>query len=176
MTKIARRRHQTSYSGQFAGRLTEMLESPAYRVLSLSAHRVLSRIEVEFGHHGGRDNGKLPVTFEQFEDYGIDRHSIAPAIRELEALGFIQVTERGCAGNAAYRRPNRFRLTYRDAEGVISDGSHEWRLIKSIDEAKALQRAARATPTENQTRRGGRRVRGLTLPPIGTANPVGKHA
>jgi len=41
---------RNSYSGQFAGRLIEMLESPAYRALSLAAHRVLSRIEVELGH------------------------------------------------------------------------------------------------------------------------------
>jgi hypothetical protein len=74
-----------------------MLESPAYRVLSLAAHRVLSRIEIEFLHHGGKDNGKLPVTYEQFVEYGMDRASIALAIRETEALGFIEVTERGCA-------------------------------------------------------------------------------
>ena len=32
---------------QFSARLIEMLESPAYRVLSRSAHLVISRIEVE---------------------------------------------------------------------------------------------------------------------------------
>src|SRR4029077_643125 len=125
-----RRRRQTSYSSTFAGRLGEMLESRAYRVLSLAAHRVLSRIEIEFLHHGGKDNGKLPVTYEQFVEHGMNRAGIAPAIRETEALGFIEVTERGCAGNADARRPNLFRLTYRNAEGVLSDGSHEWRRIK----------------------------------------------
>ena len=47
-----------------------MLESPAYRVLSLSAHRVLARLEIEIGHHGGHDNGKLQVTYESFVQYG----------------------------------------------------------------------------------------------------------
>jgi hypothetical protein len=42
---------------QFAARPIEMLESPAYRVLSLSAHRVITRIEIELAHHGGNDNG-----------------------------------------------------------------------------------------------------------------------
>ena len=56
------RSRRNRISGQFIARLVEMHESPAYRVLSLSAHRALSRIEVEFGHHGGQDNGKLPVT------------------------------------------------------------------------------------------------------------------
>jgi hypothetical protein len=38
--------------------------------------------------------GRLPVTFENFENYGIDRGSIAPAIREdparLEDTAVIQ--------------------------------------------------------------------------------------
>ena len=47
-----------SIPGQFAPRLIEMLESPAYCVLSLSARRVLDRLEIELGHHGGKDNGR----------------------------------------------------------------------------------------------------------------------
>src|SRR3712207_5280047 len=87
-------------SGQFSARTIEMWESPAYRTLSLSAHRVLSRLEIEHAHHGGNDNGWLPVTFDQFQEYGIERHCIAPAVRELEMLGFVEITEHGRAGNA----------------------------------------------------------------------------
>jgi hypothetical protein len=72
------KRRRSSFSGQFAGRLVEMLESPAYRVLSQSAYRVLSRVEIELAHHAGNDNGKLPVTYDDFERYGIHRHAIAP--------------------------------------------------------------------------------------------------
>ncbi len=46
--------------GQFAARLIEMLRSPAFRVLSLSGHRVLDRL----ADHGGQDNGKLPLKRE----------------------------------------------------------------------------------------------------------------
>src|SRR5215471_4459427 len=87
-------------AGQFAARTIEMMESPAFRVLSLSAHRLLARIEIEHAHHGGNDNGSLPVTYEDFVEYGVERHAIAPALRECEALGFIEITERGRAGNA----------------------------------------------------------------------------
>ncbi len=72
-----------------------LAERPAHRILSLSALRVLDRILVEHAHHGGKDNGKLPVTYEHFVEFGMDRHAIAPAIRELSALGFIEITERG---------------------------------------------------------------------------------
>ena len=95
-------------SEQFSARTIRMLESPAYRALSLSAHRVLSRIEIELGHHGGADNGKLPVTYNDFVEYGVHRHAVGPAIRECVALGFLEVTEQGKAGNASFVRPTSF--------------------------------------------------------------------
>jgi hypothetical protein len=51
-----------SINGAFAWRLIEMLESPANRVLSLSAKRILERLEIELYLHGGKpsENGKLP--------------------------------------------------------------------------------------------------------------------
>lgn len=139
-----KRRRNNSISGQFSARLIEMLNSPAYRVLSRAAHMVLARIEIEHANHGGNDNGCLPVTFDDFEDYGIERHAISPAINEAEALGFTEVTERGHHGMANRRRPNLFRLTYRplptDRKG---DGSHEWRRIATTEHAKAVAKEAR---------------------------------
>jgi hypothetical protein len=129
-------------SGQFAWRTIEMMESPAFRVLSHSARRILDRLEIEIAHHGGNDNGRLPCTFDHFAEYGIDRHSIAPALREIEALKFIEVTERGRAGNAEYRRPNLFRLTYRPVGRALA--TDEWRSIKTEPEAKMLSKVARA--------------------------------
>ncbi|MGC2746761.1 MAG: hypothetical protein WA309_04750, partial [Pseudolabrys sp.] len=74
-------------------------------------------------HHGGMDNGRLPTTYEDFRRYGIDRHAIGPALRELEALGFVEITQRGRAGNAQWRTPNRFRLTYKATKDA--DPTHE---------------------------------------------------
>jgi hypothetical protein len=77
----------------FAGRYIRMLESPAHRAMSLAALRVLYRLEVELGNHSGDQKNGLLVTFQQFEEWGVRRHTIASAIRELEALGFIRVTQ-----------------------------------------------------------------------------------
>ena len=56
----------------------------------------------------------MPVTFDDFARYGIRRHSIGPALDELEALGFIEITEHGKMARAAeYRRPNKFLLMSR---------------------------------------------------------------
>jgi hypothetical protein len=79
----------------FSPRTIDMLKSPAYRALSLSAHRVISRIEIELSSHGGNDNGRLPVTKLDFMEYGLSARLVAAAIREAQALGFINVTERG---------------------------------------------------------------------------------
>jgi hypothetical protein len=121
----------------------ELIESPAYRALSLSAHRALSRIEIEFAHHGGNDNGKLPVTFDDFERYGVRRKSIPLALDELEALGLIKITERGKMAKAAeYRRPNRFLLTTRPELAGVGPNGCGWRRIKTEEDATvALDRA-----------------------------------
>jgi hypothetical protein len=131
---------------QFQWQPTAMLESAAYRVLSLSAHRVLGRIQIELGHHAGKDNGALPITYEDFEAYGIDRHAIAPAIGELQALGFIEVTERGRAGNAEFRKPNKFRLTFRPTQE--REATDEWQRIETIEAAESIRKRARKTKSQ----------------------------
>lgn len=130
--------------GAFAWRKIEMLEAPAFRVLSLSGHRVLARIEIELSAHGGKDNGKLPVTFTDFEAYGIERHAIGPAIRECEALGFLEISERGFAGVGEFKRPSTYRLTYRHLDRA--EPTDEWRRIKTMEEATAAARLARKSP------------------------------
>lgn len=150
----ARKGRRTKIAGQFSWRLIEMQESPAYRVLSQSGHRVLSRLEIEMAHHGGNDNGRLPTTFDQFEDYGIHRHAIAPAVREVVALGFVEITQEGRAGNAEWRRPNLFRLTYRETK--LTDPTDDWRKIETIEAAETIAAAARRA-SEKQKSSGGKR-------------------
>ena len=141
-----------------------MLRSPAWCALSLSGRRVLDRIEIELAHHGGADNGKLPVTYDDFERYGIYRHAVGPAVREAIALGFIEITEHGRAGNADWRKPNVFRLTYRNTK---YEPTNEWEKIKTSEEAEVIARAARAAlprKTKSQWRKtpnlsGGNRHR-----------------
>jgi hypothetical protein len=138
-------RRRNKIEGVFAPRLIEMLESPAYRVLSVSAHRVLSRVEIEIAHHGGHDNGALQVTYRNFEDYGIDRHAIAPAIREAEELGFVRVRH-GRGGNAEYRESNRFGLTYRPVQ--LANPTNDWKKIETMKQALEIAHAARTSPRQ----------------------------
>jgi hypothetical protein len=125
--------------GYFAPRLLEMLRSPAYRVLSRAAHQALACLELELGPHDTK-NGKLIVTFAKFVEYGLHPKAIAPAIRELVSLGFLEVVERGRGGNAAWRRPSKYRLTYRKTDG--EPPTNEWRLITK-EEAAMIAAGAR---------------------------------
>ena len=153
-----RTNRRTKIQGQFAARTIDMLESPAFRVLSLSARRVLDRLEIELAHHGGQDNGRLPVTYEHFHEYGIHRHAISPGIRECVALGFVEVTEPGRAGNSEFRTPNLFRLTYRPTR--VEGPTDDWRRIEAFDGAKILARDARMA--RSRTRARSRR-RGMSI-------------
>src|SRR5262249_43617721 len=129
--------------------------SPAYQMLSLSAHKVISRIDIELAHHGGNDNGKLPVTYQDFIDYGITRECVAPAIREAEALGFIKITRHGRGGNADYREPTLYLLTFAHARGgKQTPPSHDWRKIKTLEEAKQIAVAARANKNPSAIKKG----------------------
>jgi hypothetical protein len=125
--------------GQYVHHLADLVRSPAWRILSLSARRLLDRIEDECLRHGGKDNGKLPVTFDDFVRWGIHRHAIAPAIRECTALGVLIVTRRGMAGNAEFRSPNLFLLPYLEPDTA----GQEWRRIATVEEAEAIARTAR---------------------------------
>jgi len=136
-------RRRNSITEAWAARPIEMLESPAYRVLSLSAHCVLSRIEIEFAHHAGKENGRLVVTFDDFAVYGVRRHSIGPALLELGVLGFIAITEHGRMARAAeYRRPNKYQLLSRPKQKGIETISR-WRQFKTMEEAETAVEAAR---------------------------------
>jgi hypothetical protein len=68
------------------------------------------------------------------------------------ALGFVEITEAGRAGNAEFRKPNLFRLTYLHTQVGPTD---EWQKI-SENEADAIARTARsstASKTQNQCRK-----------------------
>ena len=143
--------------GQWTWQLVEMKESSAWRVLSLSGHRVLDRLEIELGHHAGYDNGKLPVTYDDFEKYGIHRHAIGPAVREVVALGFVEITQEGRAGNAEWRRPTHYRLTYKPQ--ALTEPTNDWRKIETVEQAAFIADAARKA-IKKQKSSGGKRTMG----------------
>jgi hypothetical protein len=148
-------KRRPTIAGQFAPRLIAMLESPAYRVLNRTEHLAMARLEIELANHGGKDNGKLPLTKSQFAEYGVHPRFVAASLRTLEALGFVICTERGRRAYADIPgTPSKFRITYRHTN--LTNPTDEWKQIDTLDQAKALATAARATVSEEHSARAKR--------------------
>jgi Mn-dependent DtxR family transcriptional regulator len=96
-----------------------LLRSPAYRVLTKSAHLALALIAIELA------NGRDAVTHESFQRYGIPRDSVTHALAEIEALGLVTVQRRGGRNANAFARAERYRN------------------IHSIQQARAIRDRAR---------------------------------
>jgi hypothetical protein len=148
---MKKEKNNSEYDGPFAGRVIDLLKSPVFCVLSKNARRMLDRIEIELADHYGRDNGNLPITHRDFVKFGIHDHAVAPASREIVALGLAKI-KRGRAGNAEFRRASLHGLTYRR---ITKDAppTDEWRQIKTVKEAKKIAAEARKAPSKNQWKR-----------------------
>jgi hypothetical protein len=152
---------RNNVASQFGNRPLELMESPALRILSRAAHLALMRIEIELRHHGGRDNGKLPVTKQNFVDFGIHPRMIAPALRELEALGLIRITQRGRGGTVEFRQPNHFLVNFMcGAIDTRDEITNAWKRIKTMEEAEEIAAAARNAKDPIKVNHGKRTHRG----------------
>lgn len=150
-------RRKMVFDGAFIGHTLEMRRSPAWRALPDTARRVLDRLEVEHMEHAGTENGQLICTYDQFAR----RASVALSIRQLTALGFLQVTEQGRRAIAEVRQPSRYRLTYPPVLSRMGNDqiepTNDWRRITTDEEAAAaLERAAwrhhRTQPTHRKNK------------------------
>ncbi len=119
--------------GQFIMHPKELLESAAWRALTLTDRKILDRLELEHMYHAGRENGRLKCTYDDFENWGIRRKSICESLAKLEALGLVEVTARGRKAAGEYHYPSQYRLTYVQGNEAATN---EWALIKTAEQAK----------------------------------------
>jgi hypothetical protein len=134
---IRRERNKIPSGEPFIWLTLEMLQSPAWRALPPAAKGVIERVIVEHLEHAGKDNGRLPVTYVDFEAHGVPRRAIKFGIEVAVALGFIDVAEKGCSGAGDTRRAARYALTWVDRH----DGAPRSNRWKSIgEEAKGIMK------------------------------------
>jgi len=113
--------------------------SSAWRVLSSAATQIYWRINIEHMDHGGKENGRIPCTYSDFEKYGVRRKSISKALDELIALGFIEITRKGhLRPEGDSGSPSLYRITCMPV--YKSDGvdkpTNGWRRFGSVVDAK----------------------------------------
>lgn len=169
----ARRRRTGAFNGEpFISHRLSMRKSVAWQHLSDNGRRVLDRLEIEHSDHGGRENGKLTCTFDDFVRAGLRRQSIAPAIRECVELGFAEITYHARPAVAEHRRASQYRLTYIVGRHPSPEPTNEWEKIVDPTEATAaIQRARTARSAEHVRRADPRVVRRL----IQSAHPARRY-
>jgi hypothetical protein len=137
--------------GPFVGLSRELLASPAWGVLTLADRKVLDRLCIEHMAHAGTENGNLKCTYADFEAYGIRRATVPASLRRLEALGFIEVVERGRISRAEFKFPARYRLTF--VQGNLA-ATNEWQHVATPDEAmRRAELAVRAVRRQRKEKK-----------------------
>jgi hypothetical protein len=129
----------------------ELLESGAYRALSIHGIRALNRIQIEHMAHGGLENGRLKVTWNDFEKYGVTRKWISHALNEIITFGLATLERRGRRFHGEdHGEPAQYRLTYLPVSepANTSPATNEWkRFGTSITAARdALKRQPNKKP------------------------------
>lgn len=141
-----------------------MLGSAAWWALEPASMKILFRLLLEHLRHAGHENGRLPCTFADFERAGVRRGTIAGAIAELEALGFVECVLRGRPRFGGYPgSPSQFRLTFygvATASGSVIAPTHEWKRHTNVDTARTIAKAASARiAVENRIKSSDRKRR-----------------
>jgi hypothetical protein len=83
-----------------------LLQSTAWRSLSIHARRLIDFLMLEHMSHGGRRNGFLVAPRRQLESFGIHKRFISAAIAEVECVGLVD-----CVRGKG-RAPSRYALTW----------------------------------------------------------------
>ncbi len=139
LTGRAGKTHRPPKGEPWAWLTRELLNSEAWRGLSINGRRLMDFLLVEHMNHAGLANGALCATYEQLAAFGVTRSEIPHAIRECEGLGLIHV-EHGGRFNMT-NQPSRFRLTFY-ADDAGRPATNDWKRT-TPETVKRLRRAAK---------------------------------
>lgn len=113
-----------------------LIESEAFRSLSINGHRFVMFLLCEHRNHAGRENGNLAAPYDQLQAFGLTRSKISAAVKEAEAVGLVRCVRGGRW--AGTNQPSRYRLTfYPGRDG--SPATNEWKGIEKR-QAREFQR------------------------------------
>jgi hypothetical protein len=122
----------------------ELLESGAMRSLSINGRRVIDRIRLEHMAHAGLENGRLKVTWLDFEKFGINRRRIKSSIEEVTTVGIVAIEQPGRkAWGNDQGDSTQYRLTYLPVAdpGDYRPATNDWRRFGSnVKAAKAASK------------------------------------
>jgi hypothetical protein len=120
----------------------EMYGSHAFQdlVRHRAARIVVDRIAYEHTRHGGKENGRLKVTYDDFVAWGMSRSSVGDAITIAQALGWIKLVTRGRASFEDTRFPSEYALTWQSIGADLP--TNDWARIRDVETARGKVAAA----------------------------------
>ena len=125
-----------------------MVKSEAWAAMPLAARKVVERIAIEHMGHGGKLNGELTVTYDQFVSFGIRRSSIREAIEFAVRLGWIDITVHGSRSYGMRRVASAYGLTWLP-RCDSTPPSNRWKSV-TAERAKRATAGARTRDTPTQ--------------------------
>jgi hypothetical protein len=121
----------------------ELLTSPAWQALDRDGLRAITRLEIEHARHAGKENGRLKVIYDQFEEAGIQRKNIKRTLDWLCTLGLLAISHHGTfalgGDNASEYRVTYLPWKFEQAVGapVYLQPTNEWQKVKHVPQKPA---------------------------------------
>ena len=117
----------------------ELLNSVSWRSMSVNCRKLIDRLLLEHCNHAGLENGGLICTYNHFQEYGLTRNKIRPAIEEADFLGLVKHQR----GKMVFSKnqPNSYRITFYGTSEA-RDPTNEWKRItkERIDSFRSKKR------------------------------------
>lgn len=117
--------HQSKAGGQYAVLPHSIMDSPAYRAMSLEGRQLLLELVRRFNGH---NNGRIALAHRDARILlGCGARSVGPAFAQLEQHGFIVMTSHGDRGARLAREYRLTWITY-GAAPPYRDATNEYRV------------------------------------------------
>ena len=114
----------TTPSEAFVKLPRDLLESDAWRSLTINARRFLDFLMIEHMRHGGQANGRLQAPRRQLWNFGIGQHFVSPTIEECERVG-LAFCRRGVG-----RAPSLYTLAWLPLANGDKPPDAKWRAFR----------------------------------------------
>lgn len=110
-----------------------MMQSPAYKLLSGSAIKVLHELRSRFN---GYNNGKIFLSYEDAAgQLAMSKSTVKRAFEELQLVGFIVMTRQGVWHG---RKASEWRVTFESSGG--QPATHDWKQWQAPKRRKPPQK------------------------------------
>jgi DNA-binding transcriptional MocR family regulator len=110
-----------------------MMQSPAYRLLSGSALKVLHELR---GRFNGYNNGRIFLSYEDAaSQLAMSKSTVKRAFDELQVVGFIVLKRQGVWHG---RKASEWRVTFESTEGQTA--THDWKQWQAPQRRKPPQK------------------------------------